>query len=458
MGTNSSTSVSDYIKTKSSDKRILMLFSDKADYDSVSSMIALKKFLEVKQNCSIDVGTNKEINTKIRYLLDRYGVKYEKKLEKPQYIIKIRYGDEDGTEIDNVRYEADGEDLFLYITPLRGRFDFDRVTFEQKGATYDSIFLFGVNETSFLEPLYSANLFLFDNVDSINITKEDSVSFGNIILSSHNGTISGTVFEMLRELGLDNLDTKEEVVKVLTEGVLYGLNICEIGDASVNDMKVLYNLTSLGGNIKTAFKNVYTNYSSGSFSLYSKTYENATFDETGGLGYSVISNEDVLSTVGKISNIDLTLPLIFSKFDTCKIGITFYQGKEDNVIGIVETYSNTIDARELVQDTVYEGNARRVIFTSSQKSFTEVQNTILGAAKANLGITIVTSTLDNTNKVSDLSDEGETDSSLKRDNTKEIEGEKDSNKSKDIPIVEGDISSKKEKNSTDGLVSPPPVE
>jgi hypothetical protein len=248
-----------FSKKNFQDKKVLLIAKADSSYESICGLISLKLLMEQELNSEVDIAFEKDPAGRIKDLLNQNNVDYKTSLQKPKYIIRINYGDSPETEIDKIKWEADDQNVFLFITPIKGPFDFDRVHFDQVGTAYESIVTVGVDNLDSLGKLYSENQYLFEIVEKITINNSEEEDLeGDVVLNNPEKGISEIVVEILKEIGFEG-NSDSQVVRLLTQGCLAYLDIRKPGSMPKYIMHSLSDLVELGGNVKTAYQGLYSN-------------------------------------------------------------------------------------------------------------------------------------------------------------------------------------------------------
>lgn len=370
-----------FFDDKIKQKKLLIVSRESANYDTIAGLIAMKDMLEEYYGCEVDVAFNEKPTGKNAVLLSRYGVEYVTKLERPQYIIKIRYGGDGDAVIDEAKWENDGENLFVFITPLKGKFDFSRVTFEQVGAAYETVIVFGCKTLSDIDPLYSDNAFLFESLHKVNINNEEGEdTYGDVKLSVPEFAISEIVYSVAKKIGLQSKpdgDKKSRIIQVLVEGVTAYLELMQVGDTSKTAIATLNELVGTGGNMKTAFNDIYSYTSPAYVGFLNRMFENVKENADSGVIWSLISKSDMEDKLGVVESLDIGGKIPFNITNDYKTAFVLYQTGDNETRGVLEVNDVSLNARDIGGEYVVGGNKSRVILLAKDKSYGEMEEILL---------------------------------------------------------------------------------
>ncbi|MBN1373743.1 hypothetical protein JW962_00155 [Candidatus Dojkabacteria bacterium] len=431
-------------------KKILLVLRNDVDYDTISGMIAFKSIVEEAYQNTVDIVFNKEVSAKYKKLLERYGITYTTKLAKTKYIIKINYADESGAEIDRIKWDDDGEDLFLYITPLKGKFDFSRVSFNKAGADYDSVVVFGCRNLSWLDPIYSQSEYLFQDASVVNFNNlSGNQIFGNLKVGEEGVPISVVVYYFAKRLNVfSSKDTEKvkNIVASLTEGVLSSIQIMQIGEVPDGAAGVISELSSVGGNIKQAFSDIYMFYQKGAVELQRIIMKNMKNDEKSGVYWSVVNKSEIKNAIGFVSDVDMGGKTIFNIAANHKIAFVLYE-YEKEVKGVLEVNDRNLNAKEIVGNYTMGGDKYRTVFVAKDRLVSTVEKELLSNIKSILGVEISATEKYNSSQPEMKSEKVESDSSSKDEEKPKQEADHNN---------EPKGKSGESKNSG-GLITPPPL-
>ena len=284
----------DQLKGDISKKRVLLLVDDFADYDTVSALIGFNKVLQKLGAGKVDIAFTNIPTGKSKKVLEKNEVKYLTSLKKPEFIIKIKYADSEGAEIDDLKWEVDQDTVSFHVVPLKGKFDLDRVTIEQVGALYDVTILFNIISKDQVGDLFTSNQYLFENLKLTVLTNKDSVDFGNNVISNDGEALSELVYRISENLLDKNEDATVKLVgDVLLEGMLSYTEIMQGVDTPLNTFDRINTLVQKGCNIKNAWRNIYVYDDPRYVGIINTMYSNLKNDDDAGVIWSKLTKSNI---------------------------------------------------------------------------------------------------------------------------------------------------------------------
>lgn len=361
-----------------SKKRVLLIVDEYADYDTVSALVGFNKILSNLGIGRVDVAFTNPPTGKSKKVLEKSEVSYLTSLKKPEFVIKIKYADTEGAEIDDLKWEVDQDTVSFHVVPLKGKFDLDRVTIEQVGAVYDSTILFNIVSEDQIEDLTTTYKYLFENVKLTILTNRDNVIIGGNVIKNSGEALSELVYRIGSSL-LEKTDNKvEEIVgDVLLEGMLSYVEIMQGNHIPVKTFDWINTLVQKGYNVKDAWKSIYLYDDPGYVGIVSKLFENIKVDSDAKIIWSRLSRDDIADTGINEEDFDIGGKIPFNITANYRMAFILYEGGDNNIYGVLEVNDSDIDAVEVLGEYLLKGKSSRASFVVKSDDIFEAERIIL---------------------------------------------------------------------------------
>lgn len=384
MSNNSSfNSFVDQFRGDISKKRMLLIVDDYADYDTVSALIGFNKILLELGVEKIDIAFTNPPTGKSRKVLERNEINYVTSLKKPEFVIKIKYADSEGAEIDDLKWEVDQDTVSFHVVPLKGKFDLDRVTIEQVGALYDSTILFNIVSKDQVDDLTSSYKYLFENIKLTILTNKDNVTISGNIVKNTGEALSELVYEIGESLMDKTKYSIDELAgDVLLEGMLSYVELMQGDHVPVKTFDCVNTLVQKGYNIKEAWRNIYLYDDSNYVGVVSKMFENVRIDEDSKVIWSRLSREDLVDSDIDVTEFDIGGKIPFNITSTYRAAFILYEGGDNNIYGVLETNDSVTDALDVLGKYLLRGKSSRASFVIKSEDIYEAEKLILNRLSA----------------------------------------------------------------------------
>lgn len=268
-------------------KHILIVISARANGDQVGSLLALSQGLKSKDK-NVFFACSDKSDGKYGFLEGFDEISSDLTGSK-DFILLI---DQESARADHLGYKIEDDKLKISITPEKGNFSPDDVSYSYGDYQYDLIITLGVNELKQLGSLYEKDPEIFYKTKTINIDKNPkNQQFGEINwLNNKSSSLSEMMVSILEAL---EINLNKDIATSLLTGLMSATNRFQSSDTSSKALTVAAQLIGAGAERDKIVRQLYgqTPY------LYLKSWgrimENLNLDPALDLAFSHLSKQDL---------------------------------------------------------------------------------------------------------------------------------------------------------------------
>ncbi len=269
-------------------KHILVVISARPTGDQIGSLLALSKGLKSKDK-NVFFACASSFSDRYSFLEGIDQVSQDLTGSK-DFILLI---DQESAKADHLGYKMEEGKLKISITPEKGNFSPDDVSYSYGDYQYDLIITLGVSELKQLGKLYEADPEVFYRTQTINIDRNPkNQQYGEINwLDNKASSLVEMMVSMLEALDIE-LDS--DIATALLAGLMSATNRFQSTNTSSKALTIAAQLIGAGAEREEIIKNLYqqTPY------LYLKTWgrimENLNLDPALNLAFSHLSKQDLV--------------------------------------------------------------------------------------------------------------------------------------------------------------------
>ncbi|OGB73587.1 hypothetical protein A3K24_01940 [candidate division Kazan bacterium RIFCSPHIGHO2_01_FULL_44_14] len=271
-------------------QRILVVPS-RPDGDSVGSALALLQVFK-KLNKEVSLGILDPVSQVYQFLpsisevaTDIDGVR--------DFIITL---DSPVAEADKLSYNFEDGKLNIIITPKRGRYQPENVSFVQGQFKYDAIIVLDAADLHQLGQAYDRYPTLFQEVPVINIDHHASNAyFGSVNLVDLTATSTAEILiGLIEALGPNLIDP--EIATCLLTGIISDTGSFQNANTTPKSLTVAAQLVGFGARQQEIIKHLFKTKPLSQLKLWGQVLSRIQFDMTTKLAWATVTPEDLIST------------------------------------------------------------------------------------------------------------------------------------------------------------------
>lgn len=353
---------------------VLILPSSPIDGDSVGSALALYLTLK-KLGKKATVVAEEAIPSSYNFLPEIAAISREMNLVR-DFVVTL---DCRGGELPNVRHEIQGDKINIIVTPKKGSFNREQVSFSQSGSQYDCVIVVDAADLSQLGKLYDDFTELFHLAPVINIDHHTSnMAFGKInlvdIMAPSTTTI---VFPLIEELGKGLVDA--DIATLLLAGLITDTGSFQNPNTTPDAFSVAAKLISYGARQQEIIRNIYKTKKLSTLRLWGRALSKIQYDEKHRMVWSVLTARDFDEIGGSPDETEGVIDELMSNAPGAEIVFLLKEKSKDEVGGSVRTLSGSIDASKLAGMFGGGGHLQAAGFRVRGKQIQDVEKEVVEA-------------------------------------------------------------------------------
>ncbi|MBI5413176.1 DHH family phosphoesterase [Candidatus Peregrinibacteria bacterium] len=284
-----------------------------------------------------------------------------------------------GSELPNVRHEIQGDKINIIVTPKKGGFSREQVSFSQSGSEYDCVIVVDAADPSQLGKLYDDFTELFNLAPVINIDHHTSnLSFGKInlvdIMASSTTTI---ILPLIEELGQGLMDAN--IATLLLAGLITDTGSFQNPNTTPNAFSIAAKLISYGARQQEIIRNIYKTKKLSTLRLWGRTLSKIQYDEKHKMVWSVLTARDFDEIGGLPDETEGVIDELMSNAPGAEIVFLLKERGSGEIGGSIRTLSGSIDASKLAGMFGGGGHLQAAGFRVKGKQIPDVEKEVVEA-------------------------------------------------------------------------------
>lgn len=353
---------------------VLILPSSPIDGDSVGSALALYLALK-KLDKKVTVIAEEAIPQSYNFLPEISAISREMNFIR-DLVVTL---DCRGIELPNVRHEIQGDKINIIVTPKKGSFSREQVSFSQGGSQYDCVIVVDAADPSQLGKLYDDFTELFHLAPVINIDHHTSnLSFGKInlvdIMAPSTTTI---VFPLIEELGQGLMDAN--IATLLLVGLITDTGSFQNPNTTPDAFAVAAKLISYGARQQEIIRNIYKTKKLSTLRLWGRTLSKIQYDEKHRMVWSVLVARDFDEIGGLPDETEGVIDELMSNAPGAEIVFLLKERGKGEIGGSIRTLSGSIDASKLAGMFGGGGHLQAAGFRVKGKTIQDIEQEVVAA-------------------------------------------------------------------------------
>ncbi len=311
--------------------------------DGIASALALYQLLTKLGKQVEIVASNFKSRPELSFLPNIEIIQTTIKTTKP-FVISLPI---DNKKISDFSYEIAGHELKILITPAEGKIDATKIKFEQIPYIYDLVITVDAPSFESLGQVYHDNRELFQTLPVINIDHSpENKRFGSInYVDISAAATAELIFQILRLFEKEMINAS--VATCVLAGVIAKTKSFKTVHLRPQTLEIASLLIACGAEREKIVNHFYRTKNIKTLKLWGRVLARLKSDETTGLVWSLVTNDDLLATGCEAHEVEEVIgELIYTNPGAKHVALFF-----ERQFGTVETLFTTntnYDPRQLV--------------------------------------------------------------------------------------------------------------
>lgn len=358
-------------------KKILIITHRKPDGDGIGSSLAMFRFLQKMGKTATMTCTDPIPDT---YEFLPQVDQFEQNFSASRDIILTL--DCSKAEVSKLKYSLDGDKMNIIITPNKGGFLKEDVSFSYGESEYDLIFVLDVGDLPQLGEIYTDNVDFFYNTPVVNIDHHISnTKFGKVNYvdpsASSTAEILPKVFESMSQ-GKDLMDP--DIATALLTGIITDTGSFQNPNTSPLSFEVAADLLEVGGRQQEIIRKIYKTKRLSTLKLWGKILSKIHYDNEHKLVWSSISKQDLMSSGATQDESGGIIDELLTNAPDSEV-ILLFKEFDDLVSCSIRTTSATIDATQIAKMFGGGGHVQAAGFKMPGKNLHDAETEVIKVIK-----------------------------------------------------------------------------
>lgn len=341
-------------------KHILLLTHAKADCDGLGSMISMYLALQ-KMGKKVIAATNDPTPDNLSFLPSINIVQNSLSAEK-DFIITL---DISKTPLEKIKYNLEGNQVNIIVTPKQGHFNPQDVSFakpEKQATPFDLIVSFDTGNLEHLGPIYDQNTDLFFNTPLINIDHHASnTDYGQVnLVDVVAASTTQVVLKLLQEMEKTEKKTfvTEDIATLLLAGLITDTGSFQHANTSPAAMEIAADLLDLGARQQEIIKNIYKTKKLSTLKLWGTVLSKVQSDPIHRMVWSTITQKDLKEADASSDEAEGIIDDLLSNAPGAEIIALIKHNEGDYVSVSMRSTTNSADVGKLCKEMGGGGHVR----------------------------------------------------------------------------------------------------
>lgn len=355
-------------------KYILIVFNSRDNGDSVSSAIALKRFLE-KQHRQADIACSDFSAPKNLSFLPEIDAIKPTLSNLQKFIIKV---DVSKTTLESLSYDIKDSTLHIYLTPKNGLISKNELRTAQSTFKYDLIITLNTPDLDSLGNLFFNNTDLFYRTSIVNIDHlPNNERYGQINMVDLAATsTSEIIYKIIKEIGEQFFDSG--ISTTLLTGMTVATKSFKNPNITPFTLQIASDLMARGADREKIVQNLYRTRSIATLKLWGEALTHLQNNPKLGLVWTTITRDDFTRSGGAPEDLKGIIDDLLSNSPEAKVIVLLYEIENGSkrIGGLVATEKNH-DAMLLLKPLQPDGNKKLARITIQGKTLKEAEEIVL---------------------------------------------------------------------------------
>ncbi len=345
-------------------QKILLLTHAKADCDGLGSMISM--YLTLKElGKTVIAATNDPAPDNLSFLPSINIVQNSLKSVE-DFIISL---DVSQTPLKKIRYNLEGNQVNIIVSPKAGQFNKKDVRFlspEGKDEEFDLIITFDTGNLEHLGPLYDNNANLFFKTPLINIDHHASnTDFGQVnMVDVVAASTTEVMLKLLKKMERrhDKKFITDDIATLLLAGLITDTGSFQHANTSPSAMESAAELLDLGARQQEIIKNIYKTKPLSMLKLWGTVLSKVESDPVYRMVWSTITKQDLEETGATSEAAEGIIDDLLSNAPGAEIILLMKWHEEDYVSVSMRSTTNSADVGKIAAEMGGGGHVRAAGF------------------------------------------------------------------------------------------------
>lgn len=252
-------------------------------------------------------------------------------------------------EVDTIRYNVEQDKVNIIITPKKGQFSKQNVSFHHGPSKYDLIITVDTGDIEQLGSIYENHVEMFYNIPVINIDHHASNSeFGKINLVDI--TASATteiIYELFKEMDPNRKFMDEDIATALLAGIITDTGSFQNPNTTPRALEIASELVTLGARQQEIIKYIYKTKDLTMLKLWGKILGRIKYDDKLKIVWSYVSQQDLKETRSTLDQASGILDNLMTNTPEAEIIILLKEKSPGLISGSIRTIHAAIDASKI---------------------------------------------------------------------------------------------------------------
>jgi len=373
------TEIQQFHKLITDSKQILFVFGNPNDIDSLSSALALSKFLE-KQGKKTDIACNNFISPKNAQFLEGIDEIKSELSFLQKFTIKVDIAQ---AKLDTISYDVKDDLLSIHLTPKHGQINKENLRTSTSSYKYDLIISFGAPDLESLGALFLNNTDLFYKIPLINIDcKSENEHYGQINFVDINSTsVAEIIYKIIKNLGEAYID--EPMATAILTGIIFATNSFKTTNVTPNILSVASQLIGHGADREKIIKNLYRTKTINSLKLWGAALTGLKHDSNKKFAWTVLTRDVFMQAQANENDLQGLLAELMNNSPEVDSALILYEDEVNSEIkikGVVYAKKGN-DARLLVAPHNPRGDKMFALFNANIQGLKQAEEEIVNYIK-----------------------------------------------------------------------------
>lgn len=304
---------------------VLVVLSPAPTADTVAAGLALSSYLRKMEKDAIVLAADGSLNPRVDFLSGYDQVVRELNVTK-SFVIDVSTV---RTQISELSYKKEGDNLAVYLKPKSGQFSPEDVSFRESKFPYDLVVTIGVAKLEDLGDFYGKFAELFFETPILNIDfRGVNESFGQFNLVDLNAASqSEIVFDLISEMEKDLIDA--DTATTLLAGIISETNSFQHSKTTPAAFLKASQLIGMGGRQQDIVNRLYKNKSMGMLKLWGRVLARLKHEPEIFLVSSAVKKTDVEKANATQADVAAILKEMVHELGFAKIHVFFREVDEE---------------------------------------------------------------------------------------------------------------------------------
>ncbi len=355
--------------------KILVITHSNPDGDAIGSALALYLTLK-KLDKEITVVSSDKVPEILRFLPQTESITRDF-VGTRNFIISL---DTSQTEVDKLSYNTEDNKLNIIITPKKGEFSSNNISFSKGMHKFDLIFVLDCTDLERLGVVYDQNTEMFFGTPIINIDHHGGNDyFGEVDLVDLTATSTSEILlSLIESLDIQLID--EDISTSLLTGIITDTGSFQNTNTTPKSLTIAAQLVASGGRQQEIIKNIYKTKPLSTLKLWGRVLYSIKSEPNLHLVWSKATLSDIKECKASSEEISGVIDELLTSAPNADIVLLFSERTPDVIFGSIRT-TKAYDANKLASLFGGGGHARSAGFKLENTNLDLAEEKIINKIK-----------------------------------------------------------------------------